>query len=440
MANFPVSNLDLLSSTQSQKEVTANRLFDAASPAATYGYRASTSTGLTWGYYGGTVNTATGPVQFSNGTLTLSPSTTNYIEYDQSTGVISVQTSGWRPLTHRRVYLVVTNSTTFTSAVDWRVLGSSSSGNIQDDRISTVATPTFNSYVFIPQPTANPSENNQIAAVGNGSNLILGGLGNSIHAVGSTGTGGNGFNTIINSFNTQIQRTTGICSQNVKIGYGTGIFDNANRNTVITTGTSTVTIVGFNDCTIIGNVGNITVNADGLMIFSGSGTPITTTASRPRGIYFGPGGGSLTRTGEWVWTNEEQSSSWKRAFISAQWHGVTTTSTANELLLQLSGTTTNDRFFMKNNSAIAFSIMVTAKQSGTGTARGYWILQGLAFCDGSGNVTINGLTNTLISQTGLGTASVSLTAGAGFINLSVTPGTTNNIRWHAVLEGNEVVD
>ncbi|MHB1024051.1 MAG: hypothetical protein ACYC0Z_16805, partial [Acidobacteriaceae bacterium] len=72
------TNLDLLIQSQASKEITANALFDAASPATLFGRRQSTTSGLTWGYYGGTVNNAGTLISIANGTLTLAASTTNY--------------------------------------------------------------------------------------------------------------------------------------------------------------------------------------------------------------------------------------------------------------------------------------------------------------------------------------------------------------------------
>jgi hypothetical protein len=108
------SLLDTIATNQSSKEVTANALFDAASVATLWGRRASTTTGLTWGYYGGWFNG-----QISNGTVSLTASSTNYLMADASTGAVTVNTSGFTagkiPL-----YQVMTGSTTVTSYTDRR--------------------------------------------------------------------------------------------------------------------------------------------------------------------------------------------------------------------------------------------------------------------------------------------------------------------------------
>jgi hypothetical protein len=106
--------LDTLTSNQSSKEVTANALFDAGSPATLWGRRASTCSGLTWGYYGGYFNGS-----IANGTVLLTASTTNYVQAHESTGAVSVNTTGFTtgkiPL-----YEIVTGTATVTSYTDRR--------------------------------------------------------------------------------------------------------------------------------------------------------------------------------------------------------------------------------------------------------------------------------------------------------------------------------
>lgn len=122
------TNLDTISASQAQKEVTANGLFDAASPATGFGRRASTTVGLTWGYYGGTCIVSGTPTVVANGTKTLTASTTNYI-YLNSSGVVTLTTSapsGWPgPLASDAIalYEIVTGADTVTSYTDYRVSG-----------------------------------------------------------------------------------------------------------------------------------------------------------------------------------------------------------------------------------------------------------------------------------------------------------------------------
>jgi hypothetical protein len=123
MANS-TSNLDAISSSQAQKEVTANALFDAASAATTYGRRASTTTALTWGYYGGNVTITAGTMsQIANGTVSLTASATNYLVALKSTGAVSVSTAttNWNDTgAYWRLYSIVTGASSVTSYTDAR--------------------------------------------------------------------------------------------------------------------------------------------------------------------------------------------------------------------------------------------------------------------------------------------------------------------------------
>lgn len=114
---------------QAQKEVTANGLFDAASPATAYGRHAETCVGLTWGYYG----TRYGGSAVANGTNTCGASTTTYMVVNLSTGAVSFATSttNWNdPATYGRAYKIVTGTDSVTSYEDHRLgpLGILSSG------------------------------------------------------------------------------------------------------------------------------------------------------------------------------------------------------------------------------------------------------------------------------------------------------------------------
>ena len=122
------SPLDLIADSQAQKEVTANAAFNAASPATLYARRATTTSLLTWGYYGGRWNGSA----IANGTVALTASTTNYVVALRSTGAVSTSTAttNWNNTTdYLRLYLVVTNTTTVASYEDHRqAIGASGSG------------------------------------------------------------------------------------------------------------------------------------------------------------------------------------------------------------------------------------------------------------------------------------------------------------------------
>jgi hypothetical protein len=120
MANS-TTNLDLLSVSQASKEVTANALFDAGSPAMLYGRRASTTAALTWGYYGGGLLISGSITVIANGTVALTASATNYVEADPASGAVTNNTTGFTtgkvPL-----YEIVTGTTSVTSYIDRRAV------------------------------------------------------------------------------------------------------------------------------------------------------------------------------------------------------------------------------------------------------------------------------------------------------------------------------
>jgi len=120
------TKLDLISQSQAQKEVTTNALHDAASPGMLFGRRASTTTGLTWGHYGGSILIAGTPTAIANGTTALTASTTNYVEAT-TTGTVSKNTSAF---TAGRIplYTIVTGSATVTSYTDHRDTGVTRTG------------------------------------------------------------------------------------------------------------------------------------------------------------------------------------------------------------------------------------------------------------------------------------------------------------------------
>jgi hypothetical protein len=127
MANS-TTHIDTISSSQAQKEVTANAVFDAASPATLFGRRASTTSALTWGYYGGNIMVDGVLTQVANGTVALTASTTNYVEATRA-GVVSKNTTGFTagqiPL-----YSIVTGAATVTSYTDYRLASPPSTGRL----------------------------------------------------------------------------------------------------------------------------------------------------------------------------------------------------------------------------------------------------------------------------------------------------------------------
>lgn len=114
------SIMDLLSQSQASKEITINAAIDAASPATIFGRRQSTTSGLTWGYYGGALLINGTVTQLTNSSISLTASTTNFIEASPTNGAVTSNTTGF---TAGRIplYTVVTGTSTVTSYIDYRL-------------------------------------------------------------------------------------------------------------------------------------------------------------------------------------------------------------------------------------------------------------------------------------------------------------------------------
>jgi len=139
MSNSTVS-FDALVQSQASKEITVNALIDATSPAMAFGRRQSTSSGLTWGYYGATLTVDGVLTQIANATLTLTASLTNYVETSRA-GVVSKNTTGFTagsiPL-----YQIVAGASTVTSYIDYRLQAPPSTGRLAKTMTDANATLT----------------------------------------------------------------------------------------------------------------------------------------------------------------------------------------------------------------------------------------------------------------------------------------------------------
>lgn len=121
------THLDTISQSGASQDVTANALYDAASPATLYGRRVSTSSGLVWGYFGGNVTKSDGTqTTIANSTVTLTASATNYITAKKDDGSVYCSTSAtnWNDTANYwRMYSVVAGASSATSWTDEREIG-----------------------------------------------------------------------------------------------------------------------------------------------------------------------------------------------------------------------------------------------------------------------------------------------------------------------------
>jgi hypothetical protein len=113
-----MTTLQQLDDEQVNAEVPVNENFETVSASGIFGKKHTTTSGLTWGYYGGRYNGNT----VSDGTVTLTDAATNYIVVLRSTGVVSVSTAttnSTNPL-YARLYNVTTVAGAVTAVVDER--------------------------------------------------------------------------------------------------------------------------------------------------------------------------------------------------------------------------------------------------------------------------------------------------------------------------------
>lgn len=190
MANSS-SNLDLITASQASKEVTANALFDSGSPATLFGRRNSTTSGLTWGYYGGMILVDGVLTSIANGALTLTASLTNYVEATRA-GVVSRNTTGFTagqiPL-----YTIVAGASTVTSYTDhraWVVLSDGKLAKALSDANATLTAAEtrnrileFTGTLTVQRDVVLPLSTKQYTVFNN----TTGGFG--LQFIGATGTG-----------------------------------------------------------------------------------------------------------------------------------------------------------------------------------------------------------------------------------------------------------
>lgn len=112
-----MTTLQQLSPAQASPEVPVNENTEALTPAALGARKATTTSGLTWGYYGGEILVNGTPTAIADGTVTLTASATNYVSLSQA-GVVSVATT--RTAGNAPLYSVVTGASGVTSYVDER--------------------------------------------------------------------------------------------------------------------------------------------------------------------------------------------------------------------------------------------------------------------------------------------------------------------------------
>lgn len=114
-----MTQLQQMASDMSSREAIFNDVAETLSASGIFGKDQRSTTGLTWGYYGGLYNGA----DIADGTVTLTDNATNYVVVLRSSGVLSVSTSttnGANAL-YARLYKLTTVSGVVTTQVDQRM-------------------------------------------------------------------------------------------------------------------------------------------------------------------------------------------------------------------------------------------------------------------------------------------------------------------------------
>lgn len=165
-----------IASSQALAYAIVNENFDTLSHQAVYGKNQETTTGLTWGHYGG----RWGGFSVADGTLSLTASSANYVVVAIATGVISVSTAStnWDNATdYVRVYKITTGTTSVSSVEDHRVgprgvHGGSSSGGTTSVANGGTGRTSHTAYAVLCGGTTSTSAQQSVAAVGTAGQVL----------------------------------------------------------------------------------------------------------------------------------------------------------------------------------------------------------------------------------------------------------------------------
>ncbi len=156
MSTTPNLGLTYLTSGQLQPEVTLNadlNALDALLPlAASFANNPATTTGLTYGYYGGYLWGGTTATVVASATVALTASTTNYVQITTA-GAVSANTTGF---TSGQIPLatVVTGASTITSIADKRPMTVGGGGGGMTNPMTTLGDQIVGGTAGTPTRTA----------------------------------------------------------------------------------------------------------------------------------------------------------------------------------------------------------------------------------------------------------------------------------------------
>lgn len=390
MANS-TTQLNLLSASQASKEITANALFDVASPAMVLGRNANTTSGLVWGYYGGTVRYGSALNQIANGTVNLTANTTNYVEFNQTSGAIAVNTTGWTATDMSRMYKIVTGASAVTSYEDWRDFSAIASGG---------GGTSLSSY----KETSGMSGGSIVSAT----NTLIAGTGNTVY-------GGN-FSVAIGINNTL---STGYSFRTI-IGHGNragGDYSHA---------------FGFSN-----NLGSSYMKM-AIGYYHESSGASTTGLATLMGSY-----GFATRHGSWNYSVPF----WKTSLSGIHGHSrvmpsnMTASSETVYLESPKDNNNNNDQgVIIRNNTSNVIRGYVIAKSNSSKNTTSVWKVEAVVRCNASGTVTIVGTpTVAVVAQdSALSSSNLVFSVTTNKFNLECTGVASTVMPWTSDLEITEI--
>jgi hypothetical protein len=319
---YPNIALDTITTAQSQKEVTANNMAEAESPAALFGCRSSTTSGLTFGYYGGVMFVDGAVTAVASGTVLLTASNTNYVEATRA-GVVSKNTTGFTagsiPL-----YTIVTGTSTVSTVtparayVDPKYITHQTSVSITTADVTLTAaqarcniillsgTLTGNRNLIVPNnglwvvddDTAGAFSVTVKTSAGTGVSTTQGSAGiffadgTNVSSAASGGGSTNSFSTIAVSGQSDVVADSSTDTLTLAAGSGISITTNATTDTITITNSGTAsnsfeTIAVSGQSDVVADSGT-----DTLTLAAGSGISITTNAGTDTITISASGGGS----------------------------------------------------------------------------------------------------------------------------------------------------
>lgn len=175
---------------QGSQDLTANALFDAASPAMTAARRMSQTSGTNFAMFGGKVRIAGVISQVANASLALTPSATNYVEMHPDTGAVSKNTTAFTP-GYLPLYTVVVGASSITSYTDHRgalVLNDTLALALSDANTTLTQAQAANAVLTF-TGTLTATRDIVVPLVGKRQWTVYNGTGQSLRFIGASGTG-----------------------------------------------------------------------------------------------------------------------------------------------------------------------------------------------------------------------------------------------------------